>query len=239
MGQGVAQCPCQVAASPQPWWPPGSPLVPPQSLLSLSSVDRERLGHREQAEPPFPCPGLRFRVHSLPLVCPMNHGENWPQRLGRAGGGQRGCSLGVKCLSAKAGQPAGLPGVWSRDAQRRRVLCGDTSPCPWLPRPPAPKGPSQAPSLSGLSLSTCCPLPAPGQSKPPPRARTGRGGGVQAMNTPQNQPTAPQPERRKPRVSPPTPAQSRDPKTRCGLRPPFQHTHIFKAGLFSMSFGQF
>lgn len=209
------------------------------SLLSLSSVDRERLGHREQAEPPFACPGLRFRVHSLPLVCPMNHGENWPQRLGRAGGGQRGCSLGVKCLSAKAGQPAGLPSVWRRDAQRRRVLCGDTSPCPWLPRPPAPKGPSQAPSLSGLSLSTCCPLPAPGQSKPPPRARTGRGGGVQAMNTPRNQPTAPQPERRKPRVSPPTPAQSRDPKTRCGLRPPFQRTHIFKAGLFSMSFGQF
>lgn len=33
--------------------------------------------------------------------------------------------------------------------------------------------------------------------------------------------------------------QSRDQKTRCGLRRPFQNAHIFKAGLFSMSFGQF
>ena len=65
VGRGVAQRPCQVAASPRLGGPPESPpSLLRASLLSLSSVDR-RVGHREQ-QPPRLC----FRVHSLPLLYP-------------------------------------------------------------------------------------------------------------------------------------------------------------------------
>lgn len=122
----------------------------------------------------------------------------------------------------------------------KRVLCSDYShPAPGCPVRLAPKGPSQAPSLSGLSLSTHCPLPAPGQCKPPPRARTGQSRGCPGDEHTSNQPTAPPPERRKPRASPPPPLSPENPETRCGLRPPFQHAHIFKAGYFPCPLGNF
>lgn len=68
-------------SAPARWQPPpalvGPPIAPRSllraSLLSLSSADR-RLGDREQ-QPPRLC----FRVHSLPLLCPVNRGDNWPQ----------------------------------------------------------------------------------------------------------------------------------------------------------------
>ena len=199
VGRGVAQRPCQVAASPRLGGPPESPpSLLRASLLSLSSVDR-RVGHREQ-QPPRLC----FRVHSLPLLYPGIVGitPQTPKGLLSAG----------KAFVCQ-GRPTGRAPECAEPGRPWKESCALTlHPAPGCPVPLSSRTTPPAP----LPLRTGPQDPPPPANPRPVQAPT-QGAYWQSRGCPGNEHTP------KPAPRPPTPgvqeAQSQPPQP-CSVQRP-------------------